>query len=97
MFWRRRNQPDETVDEAPAEPAPAEAPPEPEVGPTPGPRERHAAGAAGDGHRQHGFGRGGPHFRRWRAMINRWIWFVPSKICVTLASRIIRSTGCSLT
>ena len=30
---------------------------------------------------------------RWRAMTSRWIWFVPSKICMTLASRIIRSTG----
>ena len=28
-----------------------------------------------------------------RAMIIRWIWFVPSKICITLASRMYRSTG----
>ena len=26
-------------------------------------------------------------------MTVRWIWFVPSKICITFASRISRSTG----
>ena len=28
-----------------------------------------------------------------RPMTSRWIWFVPSKICITLASRMKRSTG----
>ncbi len=30
---------------------------------------------------------------RWRLMTRRWIWFVPSKICMILASRRYRSTG----
>ena len=33
------------------------------------------------------------HFSRSRAITTRWIWFVPSKICASLASRIMRSTG----
>ena len=31
-----------------------------------------------------------------REITNRWIWLVPSKICITLASRMYRSTGKSL-
>jgi len=33
------------------------------------------------------------YFRSSRAMTTRWIWLVPSKIWVSLASRIMRSTG----
>ncbi|GAA2814623.1 hypothetical protein GCM10019017_70470 [Streptomyces showdoensis] len=29
----------------------------------------------------------------WRLMTSRWIWLVPSKICMILASRMYRSTG----
>ncbi|MFI6440810.1 DUF397 domain-containing protein [Streptomyces sp. NPDC050759] len=32
-------------------------------------------------------------YGRLRAITIRWTWFVPSYICVILASRIIRSTG----
>ncbi len=32
-------------------------------------------------------------FSSWREMTSRWIWLVPSKIWVTLASRKYRSTG----
>jgi hypothetical protein len=31
--------------------------------------------------------------RTWRLMTSRWIWLVPSKIWVTLASRMYRSAG----
>ena len=48
--------------------------------------------AAGGGHRPIVQSRA-----RCRAMTIRWIWFVPSTICMTLASRIQRSTGWSAT
>ncbi len=34
-----------------------------------------------------------PPLARLRAMTIRWIWLVPSKICITFASRMNRSTG----
>ena len=42
---------------------------------------------------QRGVRRTQPPASNWREMTRRWIWFVPSKIWVTLASRMNRSTG----
>lgn len=35
-------------------------------------------------------------FCRWRLITMRWIWFVPSKICMIFASRMNRSSGNSV-
>ena len=73
--------------------------------PSPGPRRRHQGRAGRLGRltccvpdrpewlSQPGAAGLGPYEARWRLMTRRWIWFVPSKICMIFASRRYRSTG----
>ncbi len=78
--------------------APAWSPTSPSCARTPGsaPRSRGPTPDCPDGRRQ-ACSIVPPGSRsRWRLMTSRWIWLVPSKICITLASRMKRSTGKSL-